>query len=127
MMGKGSAVTFHASFALYVDGRTVPCVVAVARTFVQRARGLLWRRPLSSSEALWIHKCDSIHTVGMGYAIDVVFLSRDAVVLRVSEAVAPWRFRWCRTAQSVLELPAGQARRLGISPGCLIGDKPFSK
>ncbi|CAB5691634.1 Uncharacterized ACR, COG1430 [Delftia tsuruhatensis] len=105
---------------LHVDGHPTACRVATARSFAQRARGLLWRAPLQSQQGLWITRCASIHTVGMAYAIDVAFLDEEGRVLRVCAHVAPWRFRWRLGASEVLELRAGQARALGIEAGCRI-------
>lgn len=91
--------------------------VMIAATPFKRMRGLLARRPLSRGEAMLIRPCNMIHTVGMGYKIDVVFLARDGVVLRVADAVAPLRMRMHFGAHSVLELAAGEAARLGIESG----------
>lgn len=117
----GSA--FHAG-ALYADGRDMGCDVAVARSFMQRALGLLARPPLTPRQALWITRCDSVHTVGMRYAIDVVFLSRSCQVLRVAHAVPPLRFRLCRGAAAVVELRAGAAHALGILAGQVLAVVP---
>lgn len=117
----GSA--FHAG-ALYADGRDMGCDVAVARSFLQRALGLLARPPLTPRQALWITRCDSVHTVGMRYAIDVVFLSRSGQVLRVAHAVPPLRFRLCRGAAAVVELRAGAAHALGILAGQVLAVVP---
>ncbi|WP_084455331.1 DUF192 domain-containing protein [Comamonas composti] len=112
---------FGHSSVLHINARPVPCEVARARSFWARARGLLWRPALTQQQGLWIERCDSIHTVGMGYAIDAVFLDAQDHVLRVCENVPPWRFRLCAKAASVLELQAGRARVLGIAPGQLLG------
>jgi uncharacterized membrane protein (UPF0127 family) len=53
----------------------------------------------------------------MREAIDVVFLARGGRVLRVCHRLQPARFRWCRGARAVVELPAGHGSRLGIVPG----------
>ncbi len=56
-----------------------------------RMRGLLARAPLGVGEGLLIAPCNGIHTVGMRYAIDVVFIDRDGRVLRVTRALPPLR------------------------------------
>lgn len=88
-----------------------------ARRFWQRAIGLLGRRALAADEALLIRPCSSIHTFGMRFAIDVVFLDRAGVVLALHPALPPWRTARCRGAQAVLELAAGGAARAGICCG----------
>jgi hypothetical protein len=91
--------------------------VRVADRFLTRALGLLVGAPLDPVEGLLIAPCSSIHTIGMRYAIDVVFLDREARVLRVCDEVRPGRMRFARGARGVLELRSGSAARLRISPG----------
>jgi len=83
-----------------------------ADTFWTRLRGLSGRSGLSTGEALWIIPCRGIHTHGMAFPIDVLFLDRDRNVVGVEENLAPGRFapiRW--KAKTVIELPAGTVRR----------------
>ena len=91
--------------------------VRVADNFVTRGLGLLVGAPLEPQEGLLIAPCASIHTLGMRYAIDVVFMDRTARVLRVCEAVGAGRMRFARRARAVLELRAGAAAAHGLVPG----------
>jgi uncharacterized membrane protein (UPF0127 family) len=91
--------------------------VAVADTPLARMRGLLARPPLREGEGMLIRPCNMVHTVGMGYPIDVVFLRRDGTVLKVAPAVPPLRMRGHWRAHCVLELAAGEAHRCAIVPG----------
>jgi len=78
-----------------------------------RLRGLLARPPLlgPATQALWLVPCGSIHTMGMRYALDIVFLDRKGHVLSWSESVLPWRVRQCRGATQTVELaPASLAQ-----------------
>jgi uncharacterized membrane protein (UPF0127 family) len=92
------------------------------RGFWGRGLGLLARPPLRPGEALWLNPCGSIHTWGMRYAIDVVFVDRDLQVLRVARGLRPWRIGWAPGGvRSAIEFPAGAARveagdRLKIMP-----------
>ena len=52
-------------------------------------------------------RCNSIHTFGMRFALDLVWLGRDGRVLRVDHGVAPWRMKLCVRARSVVETAAG--------------------
>lgn len=90
--------------------------VSVACGFLRRARGLLFRRPLKPNEALLLPRCHAIHTFGMRYAIDAIFLDREARIVAV-ERVKPWRMAARANAVAVLEMLAGQARAYGIEPG----------
>lgn len=92
----------------------------LARGFIPRLCGLLGRQPPAPGTALLIVPCRAVHTVGMRYAIDVVFVARDGRVLRVCPRVAPMRARVCRQAWGVAELAAGEAGRLGIVAGATL-------
>ena len=94
--------------------------VMVATTMLGRMRGLLARPALSSGQAMLLPKCNMVHTVGMTYSIDIVFLRRDGLVLKVAPAVVPRRMRAHWRAHSVLELGAGEAARCAIVPGLLL-------
>ena len=91
--------------------------VMLATTPLARMRGLLARPPLERGQALYISPCNMVHTVGMGYPIDVVFLRRDGLVLKVAGGVQPRRLRGHWRAAAVLELVAGEAARCAIVPG----------
>lgn len=91
--------------------------VMLATTALTRMRGLLARPPLRGGEGMFISPCNMIHTLGMGYAIDVVFLRRDGLVLKVASDVGPRRMRGHWGAAAVLELAAGEAARCAIAPG----------
>ena len=80
----------------------------VARTFRERRRGLAKMTPLPAGHALRILKCNSIHTFGMRFALDLVWLARDGRVLRVDHGVAPRRMKLCVRARSVVETGAGE-------------------
>ena len=99
------------------EGRQHAIEVAVADTMLARMRGLLARPPLRTGEGMLIRPCNMVHTVGMGYPIDVVFLRRDGTVLKVAHDVPPLRMRGHWRAHCVLELQAGEARRCAIVPG----------
>jgi uncharacterized protein len=82
-----------------------------------RRRGLLGRKCLLPGEGLWIVPCEAVHTIGMQFPIDVVFLSVDNRVLKIRDSMPPWRLAGCFRAYSVLELPSGTAAPAGTKPG----------
>jgi uncharacterized protein len=90
---------------------------AVADTMWTRLRGLMGRRELEPDEGLLLRPSGSVHTCFMRFAIDIAFLDSELRVLAVSPGVRPWRLRLQRGARAVLELPAGEADRVGIAPG----------
>jgi hypothetical protein len=76
--------------------------ILVARSPLARLLGLaLRRRP--PVHALLLPRCRSVHTFGMRFPLDMIWLDRNGRVLRVDEAVPPWRVRSCRDAAAVLE------------------------
>lgn len=79
-----------------------------------RLRGLLARPPLANdgSQALLITPCASVHTIGMHYPLDLVYLDRAGVVLGWRERVAPWRFSACRRAAATVEFHGGALAEL---------------
>jgi uncharacterized membrane protein (UPF0127 family) len=86
--------------------------VRKADSFVTRLVGLLKRRTLGPEEALWLMPSKGIHTIGMKFPIDVVFLSRDNVVLGVVAGMLPFRISGVRLrGYSVLELPSGTIKK----------------
>ncbi|HBL15516.1 MAG: hypothetical protein A2X36_12955 [Elusimicrobia bacterium GWA2_69_24] len=91
--------------------RTVAAKTRVADTPASRAVGLLGRDGLGPEEGLWIVPCAMIHTVGMRFPIDVLFLDREGRVRRVISDLKPWRLSpWVWAAHSVLELAGGTLR-----------------
>ena len=89
----------------------------VAQSFGERAVGLLGHTNLESEQGMWIHRCNSIHTFFMRFAIDCVFVDRELRVVAIAENIQPWRLRAAWTADSVFEMKAGQAKRLQIALG----------
>ena len=82
--------------------------LAVARSHLERGKGLMGMDPLPVRQGLKIEKCSSVHTFWMRFAIDLVWLDADDRVLRVDSDVAPRRARWCKGAKSVVECNAGE-------------------
>jgi uncharacterized membrane protein (UPF0127 family) len=76
--------------------------VIVARG-LRRLTGLIARRSLAPGVALEIPRCRSVHTFGMRFPVDLVWLDADRRVVRIDRSVPPWRVRSCRQACTVLE------------------------
>jgi uncharacterized membrane protein (UPF0127 family) len=87
----------------------------VARSFRERRRGLAKMAPLPDDHALRILKCNSVHTFGMRFALDLVWLGRSGRVLRVDHDVRPRRMKLCVRARSVVETCAGQGDRFAAA------------
>lgn len=94
----------------------VPRVWRAVSSF-DRMRGLLGRPALLMGEGLLIDSCNMIHTVGMGYALDLLFLNATGHVQKIIENIQPMRFAGAITAKTTLELPAGVLTLLNIHLG----------
>jgi uncharacterized membrane protein (UPF0127 family) len=58
----------------------------------ERMRGLLGRTGLGDSAAMVIRKCNAIHTLGMKFAIDLVFIDKANRIVRIVKNVRPGHF-----------------------------------
>ncbi len=80
----------------------------VARTFPERARGLIGTRDLAQGEGMLILRCNAIHTFFMSFAIDATFLDDEGRIVKTVRNIPPWRpFVWGGwRARKVLETRA---------------------
>jgi len=95
--------------------------IAVADGHWSRLLGLLpvAARDFSRARALWIVPCRGVHTLGMRFPIDVVYLDKDGIVLYAEAHLKPWRVAPVRVKTvGVLELPAGTL----AESGTIVGD-----
>lgn len=92
------------------------CAIA-ADTSSKRRTGLLKHESLPEGEGLFIVPCEGVHTFGMKFPIDVIFISRKRVVLKIRPEMPKRRISFCLRAHAVLELPSGMAAKTGTSIG----------
>jgi uncharacterized membrane protein (UPF0127 family) len=94
--------------------------LSVADTHWSRLRGLLGVAPsdFRNGYGLWIVPCRGIHTMGMRFPIDVVYLDHSLTVIHVVRDLPPWRFAPVKMrAASVLELPCRTAAETRTAVG----------
>jgi uncharacterized membrane protein (UPF0127 family) len=109
------------------DGRCVARHVQMACSFRSRCVGLLRRRNIPEQEGLLLVPGGSVHTLGMRFNIDVVFLNRQMRVLRLAENVAPWRIVIApKDTTRVLELAAGKIATTRLTAGTYLIVDRFS-
>ena len=102
------------------SGKELAGDLLLAESLLSRMKGLLGRRALASGEGLWIRPCKGVHTFGMRFPIDLLFLDRELRVIAVTRDLAPNRLTRIRmNAASVLELPSGMA----ASTTTVVGDQ----
>lgn len=86
-----------------------------AKGFFPRLKGLTGRDLLREGEGLWMARCRAIHTFGMRFPIDVIFLDGNLVVKKVVKGLRPFSpIVGCLSAKNVLELPVGAIERAKI-------------
>jgi len=92
--------------------------VSAADTLLTRLRGLLGRVKLRSDEALWVVPSRGIHTFGLLFQIDVIYLDSECRVVYLIENLGPLMIAPLRLhCASVLELPAGSIYQSGTQVG----------
>jgi uncharacterized membrane protein (UPF0127 family) len=72
---------------------------------------------LPEGEGLWIVPCEGVHTFGMKFTIDVIYLNKKRVVLKLRPNMVKRRISFCLSAHSVVELPAGTIEKTGTQVG----------
>jgi len=117
---------------VYIYNRTRESFVAtkatVANTYLARLVGLLgktkgWARPGSG---LWILHSRGVHTIGMLFPIDVIFLDKGRNVVHIEEHLRPCRSsEVCLKAKSVVELPTHTVFRTGTRIGDVLEIDPL--
>lgn len=88
-----------------------------ANTVLKRMIGLLSRNHLDQGEGLLIDRCYGIHTIGMRFAIDVLFLDKELRVVRAVPSLPPLRTCAVRHAVYALELPVGAIAQSATQTG----------
>ncbi len=91
--------------------------IDVADTSSKRRTGLLRHTGLAPGEGLWIVPSESVHTFGMKFPIDVVFVNKKKRVVKVRPNMVKRRIALALTAHSVVELPVGAIEATGTAPG----------
>lgn len=91
---------------------------AVADQWWSRLRGLLGHAPLQAGEGLLLRGEKAIHTIGMGFPIDVLFLDAHGCLVHLIPDMGAMRASpFVSRAANVLELPAGTAAQTGTRLG----------
>ncbi len=89
------------------DGLTVH----VAAGPFARLRGLAALEDLPGEHGLLLPRTRSVHTFGMRFALDLVWLTRDGAVLAIEGSIGPRRHAMARSARSVVEVREGWGPR----------------
>lgn len=100
-----------------LERRALPGGLTLLVAGDRRSRGLGLARldALAPDHALLIERCRSVHTAGMRFALDLVWLDEAGAPVRLDRAVAPRRLRSCLRARAVVETAAGCGERFAAA------------
>lgn len=93
---------------------------AVAKTFLQRLKGLMFKKNIDKDEALIFYSAESIHMFFMQFPIDVVFLDKNMRVIKICTALKPWSMTACFSSKITIELPARKASDTNTTVGDIL-------
>ena len=98
-------------------GAVIASVVEPALDSARRRKGLLGRDGLEDNHALILAPCGAIHTIGMRFPIDVLFVAADGSVVKIVEQLRTWRIAAALRGRITVEFAAGAIRRRDIVTG----------
>jgi uncharacterized protein len=103
------------------EGRFIAHEVRIVHSLAARLLALSRERSLPTRAGLLLSPARGIHTLGMRFAVDVVFLSRQMRVIGLASRVRPWRVLLApRGTVHVLEMAAGQIAATALQAGTFI-------
>ncbi|MHB8964300.1 MAG: DUF192 domain-containing protein [Saccharofermentanales bacterium] len=101
-----------------MEGIEIADRLMLADTFFSRLKGLSKHQRLEEGEGLIIRPCSQIHTIGMKFPIDIVFLTKSGVVIQFEQDMQPGVVSgYVPKAWQVVELKSGTIAAKGISTG----------
>jgi uncharacterized protein len=99
------------------SGQPVAARVELAITRAQRRRGLLGRDGLAPGSAFVLAPCRAVHTIGMRFPIDVIFVDDEGQVVKLVEQMEGWRIAMAGAATMTIELPSGTLQAIHVQVG----------
>jgi len=110
------------------NGQKIAGDVYVADTFLTRLKGLLFKKEMNEDKGLLIRPCSQVHTIGMKFNIDVVFLSNSGEVVHTEIDMEPGSVSpHIKFSNQILELKGGTIRKLSITRGQQMTLEPIEK
>ena len=100
--------------------------IRVANTFWKRLKGLIGKSVLGEDQGLFFPRCSQVHTWGMRFPIDVVWIDRTGKIEEI-ESLAPWKVsRYHKNAYGCIEVVSGGAAKQSWRVGSIIPDRVCS-
>ena len=62
---------------------------SLADSYFTRLKGLLGKSSLKDDEGLIIKPCNSVHTIGMKFSIDIAFVDKNNVIIHIIKDMVP--------------------------------------
>lgn len=101
-----------------IKNTDISLTVELADTAWKRFKGLMMRKEMPPGQALFLHETNSIHMCFMRFPIDAVYVDKQKSIVKIVRNLPPWTgISACLKANSVLEMKAGEAERLGLAVG----------
>ena len=91
--------------------------VKVAGTFGSRFKGLMGKKNLDEGEGLIISQCNQVHSFNMNFPIDVIFLTKQMEILKITTMDPGKVGAVQKHSACVLEVEAGSAEHFGVANG----------
>ena len=92
--------------------------VAAADTTAARLRGLIGKLSLKADDGLWVVPSSGVHTMGVLFPVDLIYLDENDRVIHVVESFPTFRIApWKSNAASVLELSTHTIYSSQTQPG----------
>ena len=102
------------------QGTLLASRIELADSWWGRFRGYLGRTRPRSGEGMLLVPCNAVHTYGMSFSLDVIFLDARGEVVKVLPDLKPWRKSdRVTSARYVLEVPKGTIE----ASGTVVGDR----
>lgn len=101
-------------------GTVVADHTKTADNFWRRLKGLLGTSSLLTGHGLIIKPCSSVHTFGMKYPIDVLFVDGNHQIIKIVENMLPGKVSMASGSKYVVELPTGTAHQAACSVGDIL-------
>ena len=102
-------------YTTIIDDKIIANNIKIADNFFKRLVGLLNRDKLDSDEGLLLKKCNQIHTIGMKFNIDALFLNEEGEIVYIEKNMEAGKIsKYVKNACQVLELIAGTTDKYNI-------------
>ncbi|MCK5848128.1 MAG: DUF192 domain-containing protein [Caldisericia bacterium] len=98
------------------NGDIVSQRAVILRNPLLKMKGLLGRKAIGEEEAYIFYHASSIHTYGMKFDIDVVFLDKNKYVKKIISSMAPGRIVNCNS-YATIEFPKNRMKEKNVIEG----------